>query len=238
MGSNLQEWDFMVTDRTTTPGRAPVIDDDTGVVYALTVGTADSPTVYTSASGTTLTETHGVARMTLTNGRVRFWTDRTVTALDISWFGSKTAGYLRNVTPSQHELPSTPNGGIMTACIPIGNHAVSALSSVGAETPLSIFPASGIACIGVRGRCTSGGQTAASSFFDFGVEASATNGDANGFLASFSVSAAYQNVLSARGVLSQFTFNSAQGLSWTPSSATNSAFGALVFMQLDYGMGQ
>lgn len=237
MGANLQEWAFHLTDGFQTPGRAPMLDDDTGVMWVCTNGSTDSPTIYSDSSGTALTETHGHALLTFTNGRVRFWTDRTITTLDIYWFGNKHAGYKQGATPSVHELRANTNGQTFTTAIPVGNHAVSALSSVGNKGAgpysVGVTPASNVTVRGIWVQVISAGQNLDSSVCNIG-----TSGLSNAFLTSQSVSAiSYPgaNATSIGAYSNIYTFSGTEALTFSPNSETNSAFGMLVYLDLNYG---
>lgn len=235
MGANLQEWHFFLTDRSQTPGRAPIIDDDSGVLFVCTAGSTDSPTLYTNASGTALTETHGHALFTFTNGQVRFWSARTVTTLDISWFGTKSAGTMNGATPGRHELNGNANGQPCIAWVPVGNHAVSALSSVtnvGAG-PYSTgwTPASNVTVVKAWAQVISAGQNVASGHFCVG-----TSGLSNAFFSQTTSAISYPGYMtSAYGAYSfPYTFSGTEALTFSPNSISNSAFGAAVYLQLHY----
>lgn len=231
MGANLQEWEFFVTDRgATTAGSPPDIDDDTGVLFVLNVGTADSPTIYTDRHGTQLTETNGVAKLSFSRGHVSFWTERSVTNLDICWLGAKSCGFLPNAHFSRHELPVIRNGQPMTCVIPLQN-----TDAKNAETLIGVSLPDGVFVTNIWAQVTSAGQNVASSAFDFGIAASAAGGDANGFLAGAVTSGVYVGSKSKVGALSAHAISGLdQALTITPNSTTNSAFGALVYMDLNY----
>jgi hypothetical protein len=109
MASNYQEWNFNLWDQRL---QRPV-SDSTGTVQILTQGTFTKATIYADGVGTTATNP-----MTLSNGQVRFWTDFSVTTLDVSFI---TAGgdavFLKNVTPSNHRVVIDPDKIMQTAIV-------------------------------------------------------------------------------------------------------------------------
>jgi len=235
MGANLQEWHLFVTDRSQGSGRAPMIDDDTGDVFLCTVDSTASPTIYSDASGTAVSKTNSKSMRTLTNGQTRFWTDRSVTNLDIYWFGSKSAGILKNAHFSRHELPVNLNGQTCVTAIPVGNTSVGSVSAVGnkSEGPFStgVTPASNVTCLRAWAQIISAGENATSS-----VVALGTSGLSNAFF-SINTSAVSSpgDRISAVGAYSlAYTFSGTEAITFGPSSETNSAFGALCYMELHY----
>lgn len=85
MGMLLTEWTLNLVDMAKNLGPARQgLDDDTGKVVILTAGSPTSPTVYTDRYGTALATTAGLAQLTFTNGRIRFYTAQSVTSVDVS----------------------------------------------------------------------------------------------------------------------------------------------------------
>ena len=230
MGYEVYEWNFSVMDVAKTSGGAPpVVDDDSGVLFAVTPGSADSPTLYTDRNGTSLTETNGVAKFTFSNGHVRFYSDRTLTGLDIYWMSKRGCGVLRNVGPETLHGLLVGHQGTHTWGIPLqGLGATAAL----AETTLGITPASGVMLKRVWGEVLTA-ATAASNHFDLGVLDSSTNGDLNGFLDSMSVSVVGLSPLSAIGVLSQFRFDGSNDIISVTPSASHTA-GMIAWMEMQF----
>lgn len=215
MGLQLNEWVFTLLDRTKTTGGAPPVQaDSTGSLFALTVGSSDSPTIYSDKSGTTLTETAGVAMLNFVNGHVRFFTDASVTALDISWIAEKGCGVLQNVQAnSQHGLHVGGAGPFMTY-IPIQGPNDDA---AGAETLTGVTPGSGVICTRAFLKVMSAG--AASNTVDLGPVASSTGGNADGILDGASL-ASTGIVVGPTGITSIFAFDgSTNQISYTPSAS-------------------
>jgi hypothetical protein len=176
----LTEWRFHLLDPSKNMNVMPGIDDDAGKCVVLTEDTPDSPTVYTNATGTTLTETGGVAVLTFTNGEIRFWTQSTVTALDIA--GITVLGRtfaLNSVTPSQQMIPINPLNAYQLLVVPFGA-SDNAETDTGFDLPANCL----IHPLDVKLRVTT---VDATETIDFGILSSEANGDANGFITAASV---------------------------------------------------
>lgn len=107
LSSSFREWYLQLFD---TVLDKP-IDDDTGVYQVYTAGSATRQTIYDS-SGTALTQevvgTSFVSR-TMTDGKIRFFTQVTCSSLDISILTNKGRSYfLKAMTPSQHRVDVDP----------------------------------------------------------------------------------------------------------------------------------
>jgi len=176
----LQEWSFQLLDASKNINTMPTIDDDSGKLMVLTEDTPDSPSVYTDAQGTALTETAGIAVLTFTNGFIRFWTASTVTAIDVAGITADGRTFnLNSVTPSQHMIPVNPLNSRQLLVIPFG-------ASDNAETDTGIdIPANCIISpLDVKLRVTT---IDATETIDFGILSSEANGDADGFVTLASV---------------------------------------------------
>jgi hypothetical protein len=233
MGYEVYEWNFTVMDvAKTTGGAPPAVDDDSGSLFAVTAGTADSPTVYTDKDGTTLTETNGVAKLTFSNGHVRFYTDQDVSSLDIYWISKRGCGILRGVGPNKTHGLKVGYGGKQVWGIPLRGPGATA---AGAEVNLGITPASGVMLTKVWADIISAAASGG-HYFDFGVLASSSNGNADGFIDSGGTSAVGLMPLSVAGgapigVLSQFKFDGSNDiLSFTP--AASNTMGVIAYMEL------
>jgi hypothetical protein len=105
--SNYREWFLQLRD---TVLDKP-IDDDTGKYQVYTAGSAVRQTIY-AASGATLTQevvgTSFISR-TMTDGKIRFFTNATCSSLDISILTAKGRAYfLKALAPSQHTVHVDP----------------------------------------------------------------------------------------------------------------------------------
>lgn len=176
----LTEWMLNLVDVSRNIGLAPGIDDDSGKVIVMTEDTPDSPTIYTDAQGTTLTETAGVAVLTFTNGIVRFWTQNSVTALDMSGITADGRTFnLNSVTPSQHMVPINPQNSRQLIVIPFGA-SDNAEMDTGIDLPSNCL----IHPLDVKLRVTA---IDATETIDVGLLSSESGGDANGFITAASV---------------------------------------------------
>lgn len=176
----LTEWRFHLLDASKNVGLMPGIDDDSGKVIVLTEDTPDSPTIYTDPQGSTLSETAGVAVLTLTNGRVRFWTQNTVTALDICGITADGRTFaLNSVTPSQQMIPINPLASRQLLVVPFGA-SDNAETDTGIDLPSNCL----INALDVKLRVTT---TDATETMDFGILSSESGGDADGLIAAASV---------------------------------------------------
>jgi len=107
MASNFREWFLQLHD---TVLHKP-IDDDSGVYQVYTAGTAARQTIY-DAAGVQLTQevvgTSFISR-TMTDGKIRFFTQVTCSSVDISILTAKgRAYYLKAMAPSQHRVDVDP----------------------------------------------------------------------------------------------------------------------------------
>ena len=176
----LTEWRFHLLDASKNPNVMPGIDDDSGKLMVLTEDTPDSPTVYTDQQGTTLTETAGIAVLTFTNGQVRFWTQNSVTAVDICGITADGRTFAMNsVTPSQQNIQVNPLNSAQLLVIPFG-----ASDNAETDTGLNLPSNCLITANDIKLRVTT---TDATETIDVGILSSEANGDANGFIAAASV---------------------------------------------------
>ena len=118
--NNKTEWDLQLIDSRTMQA----IDDDAGQCAALVAGTGRPVTTYTDDKGTAFTatviHTSVPQPMTFTNGRLRFFTDNSVTSLDLSGITSNGHPFfVKGMVPSQHRhviFPDAAHGGAF--CLP------------------------------------------------------------------------------------------------------------------------
>lgn len=183
MGRQLREWRFQLVDVSVSHAHGgKAIDDDSGQVWVCNQGRdPDSPTVYTDKEGTTLTETEGVAMQTFTNGKVHFWTEQTVTALDVYWLTAKgEAGQMYNVAQDQGFLPVNPGQGAYLLVVPFTGS-----DNVEADTGADLAANLEIEDVQVEVVTIDAGATV-----NIGILAAEAGGDANGFMNAVSVATA------------------------------------------------
>lgn len=111
MASNFTEWSIQLMDgRLNRP-----ISDSAGVVNVLTAGGPSEVTIYSDSSGTSASNPG-----TLSNGIFRFWTQSSVTSVDLSVLTSNGhAFFLEDITPSNHRVVVWPeNSGLYNLIIP------------------------------------------------------------------------------------------------------------------------
>lgn len=109
----LTEWTLELYERQSSGVDTP-IDDDSGVINILTADDPSEVTLYADVNGTA-----GSNPMTLTNGRVRFWTADTVTSVDVTGLTAKGhAFFVEGVTPSQHRILIDSNRMVQKLVIP------------------------------------------------------------------------------------------------------------------------
>lgn len=173
------EWSFHLVDVTKNLGASqPGIDDDAGKLVVLTEDTPDSPALYSDSIGATqITETAGIGVVTFTNGKIRFWTANTVTAVDLCGITADGRTFaLNSVTPSQHLLPINPINSAQLLVVPFG-----VSDNVETDTGLDLPANCLMTNLDVKLRVTTAdsGET-----LDVGLLASESGGDANGFIAA------------------------------------------------------
>jgi len=107
LNSNYREWFLQIYDTV----KDKPIDDDTGSYQVYQAGTPVRQTIY-NAAGTQLTQevvgTSFVSR-TMTDGKLRFFTNNTCSSLDVSILTARgRAFFLKALTPSQHRVDVDP----------------------------------------------------------------------------------------------------------------------------------
>ena len=97
MGIPVNRYDFQLVNERTNR----YIDDDSGQFIVYTVSTPVKATCYSDVNGTSLT-----LPGTMSNGRGVFYTDPSVTSVDVTVLTSTGRSYwLKGLTPSQHRIP-------------------------------------------------------------------------------------------------------------------------------------
>ena len=176
------EWAFHLVDASKNLGASqPGIDDDTGKMMVLTEDTPDSPLLYSDEIGATqITETAGIGVVRFNNGKVRFFTAITVTAVDVCGITADGRTFSFNsVTPSQHLLMVNPNSSYQLAVFPFG-----VSDNVETDTGLDLAVNSLISAIDVKVRVTT---INAARTLDVGLLASEAGGSAAGFVTAASM---------------------------------------------------
>jgi|CXWL01.1.fsa_nt_gi hypothetical protein len=174
MGLLLNKWSFQLVDVTQSYAQTS-LDDDTGKVMVLTEDTPDSPTIYTDENGTTLTETGGIGVLTITNGRVSFFTAATVTAVDLSGITADGRAIgLNSVSSSVGRILVNPMGSRQTVAVPFGPNNNSE-QDTGLDLPANCL----MTAYNVSLRVTTADAT---ETIDVGLLSGEAGGDANGFI--------------------------------------------------------
>lgn len=127
------EWNFNLHDvGLGQNAQSPASGGGSGWINICTAGAATSPTVYTNRQGTTsLTKTNTISVTTITNGKVTFYTDTSVTSLDVSWLTSTgECGILKGVSPNTTHMLRYDSGytGYYNLWVPFAYLASSAFT--------------------------------------------------------------------------------------------------------------
>lgn len=175
-GATFREWHFVLVDSQT--GKS--IDDDSGIILPLTAGAPTAPSIYTDQYGTAVSNAVRTPR-TFSNGRVQFWTARSVTALDLVVLtANKQAYFLKNVPFSRHRILVNSQDIRHTLVMPFG-------ASDNTETDTGIDLPAGILVTDAHMKVTT---IDATETMDWGILSSEANGDADGFMLVQSVATA------------------------------------------------
>lgn len=111
MASGFTEWSIQLFNTRTRQA----IDDDSGVCNVLTENSPVELTLYTTGAG----QVAAANPLTFTNGRIRFWTSDTVTAVDLSILTSTSHSiFAESVTPSQQRIDIDPDRALQKLVIP------------------------------------------------------------------------------------------------------------------------
>ena len=168
----------LVNTRTKRP-----IDDDSGSFQVYTAGSPARATIY-NAAGTQLTQevvgTSFVSR-TMTDGTIEFYTDRSVSSVDVSILSAGGRSYfLDGLTASQHRVDVDPD--VQNYVLVVGINEKASSTTV---RPLGFQLRKGMLVHDVLVKVTStfDGAAAASSEFDLG-----RSGDADGFVVKVNAS--------------------------------------------------
>lgn len=168
----------LVNTRTKKP-----LNDDTGDYQVYTAGAAARATIY-NAAGTQLTQevvgTSFISR-DMTDGTIEFYTDRTVSSVDVSVLTAKGRAYfLKGVTSSQHRVDVDPERSDYLLVVPFNDKASSTT-----VRPLGFTLRKGMVIKDVMVKVTAAfaGAAAASNQYNIG-----RSGDIDGFLDNLTLS--------------------------------------------------
>lgn len=110
--NNRTEWYLQVIDaRTGKP-----VDDDNGKVQVLTAGAPTNVTVYSGATDSAA----ATQPLSLSNGAVQYYTEESVTSVDLSVVSKGVGAFIQDFTPSDHSVEIDQSGGISQIVIPYG----------------------------------------------------------------------------------------------------------------------
>lgn len=128
MASNYVEWYVqLVNARTKRP-----VDDDTGLYSVLTAGTGTPATIYSDDRGTAVTFTAATLARTITNGVIQFWTDSSVTSVDLCVVSaSGHSVFVSGLTTSQHRVDIDVESIRQTMIVPFCLTAAGNLTATG-----------------------------------------------------------------------------------------------------------
>ncbi len=175
MGLLLNKWSFQLVDVTQSHAQS-AIDDDTGKIMVLTEDAPDSPVIYTDENGTTLTETGGIGVLTLTNGRVTFYTAATVTAVDLTGITADGRAIgINSVSSSQGRILINPHRTYQTVAVPFGPNNNSE-QDTGLDLPANCLMTAWDVALRVT-------TLDATEDINVGILSSESGGDADGFIA-------------------------------------------------------
>ena len=176
MAVNFREWYFTLVDAQTGES----IDDDSAQLLVLTAGAPTSPTIYSDAVGTSVSNPVKTPR-TFANGRVRFWTDRSVTSVDLVVVTAKKQAYfIEDVPYSRHRIlvHSLDRNHILV--VPFG-----ASDNTEVDTGINLPGDVLVTDAHLKVVTVDAGET-----LDFGLLSGEANGDADGFMLVQSVATA------------------------------------------------
>jgi hypothetical protein len=156
------------------------VDDDSGQVLVLTAGAPTAPTLYSDDKGTTISSPLVTPR-TFSNGRIRFWTARSVTSVDLVVLtAAKQSYFLTSVPYSRHRILVNEKERNHVLVIPFG-------ASDNTETDTGIDLPAGILVKDAHMKVV---DVDATETLDWGILSSESNGDADGFMLVQSVATA------------------------------------------------
>ena len=205
----------LVNTRTKRP-----VDDDTGSYQIMTAGSPTRATIY-NAAGTAQTQAVAFGNFlsqTMTDGVVEFWTDRSVSSVDVSVLTAGGRSYfLEGLTPSQHRVDVDPEKFEYTLIVGINDSASStALRDLGFDLRKGMI----VKDVFVKTTTAFTGAATGSNSLNIGI-----SGDSDAFAKLLNVSAVgYRQILphSTTGKIFATQFAGVELANWqTASGATN-----------------
>jgi len=173
MAVSYREWYFQLWDSQ----RKISIDDDTAQLLVLTANAPTAPSIYSDANGTAVSNPVRTPR-TFSNGAVRFWTDMSVTNVDLSLVTSKGQSYFfEDVSYSTHRLDVDPFDREHILVVPFGASNATEVDT-GIDLPANLI----IKDAFIKVSTTDSGKT-----IDLGILSSESGGAANGLVLATSV---------------------------------------------------
>ena len=168
MSVSYREWYFQLWDTQ----RKISIDDDSAKLIVLTADSPTAPTIYSDANGTSVSNAVRTPR-SFVNGTVRFWTDQSVTSVDLSLMTAKGEAYFfEDVAYSCHRLDINPFQRDHLLVLPFG-------ASDNSETDTGIDLPANLLVRDAFIRVTTADAT---ETLDVGILSSESGGDADGLL--------------------------------------------------------
>lgn len=168
MAVSYREWYFQLWDAQ----RKISIDDDSAQLLVLTADAPTAPTIYSDAQGTAVSNAVRSPR-TFSNGAVRFWTNQSVTSVDLSLMTSKGEAYFfEDVSYSCHRLDVNPFQRDHLLVVPFGA-SDNAEVDTGIDLPANLL---------IKDALLKVTTVDATETLDVGILSSESGGDADGLL--------------------------------------------------------
>ena len=165
----VREWYFQLWDAQ----RKISIDDDSAQLLVLTAGAPTAPTIYSDRNGATAVSNAVRTPRSFVNGAVRFWTDPSVTSVDLSLLTAKGEAYFfEDVSYSCHRLDVNPFERDHMLVVPFGASSASEVDT-GIDLPANLL---------VKDAFIKVTTTDATETLDVGILSSESGGDADGFV--------------------------------------------------------
>lgn len=116
------------------------IDDDTGQFIVMTAGSAVLATIYSDDNGTAPAFVCTNVTSTMTDGVIRFWTDSSVTSVDVSILTAEgQAVFIEGLTSSQHRVEVDIEGINQVLVLPLYTYIPTPFTSASITTTASIW---------------------------------------------------------------------------------------------------
>lgn len=168
MSVSYREWYFQLWDTQ----RKISIDDDSAKLIVLTADSPTAPTIYSDANGTSVSHAVRTPR-SFVNGTVRFWTDQSVTSVDLSLMTAKGEAYFfEDVAYSVHRLDINPFMRDHVLVLPFGASDATE-TDTGIDLPANLL---------IKDALLKVTTADATETLDVGILSSESGGDADGLL--------------------------------------------------------